>query len=147
MKWKPALNRNAKTSVCENYVSKAESSPWPATALTMRQRWSRRMLASRWGRAGCRDGKRRNHFGERRFAWDRESDSAQSRDDAKHPPESFLRFYLQRVGHSNRCGSTLSAFRLASQPNDRRGRNEPEFRLRDRKRAASASSISLAALP
>src|SRR5207237_6914220 len=91
----------------------------------------------------CRDGKRRSYFGERRFARNRESDPAKSRDDAQHPSESFLRFYLQRPRNSNRSRRTLPVFRLASQSDDRRRRNEPQFGLSDRKRAASASSISL----
>ena len=70
-----------------------------------------------------------SYFGKGRSSRNRESDPAQPRDDAQHSPESFLRFYLQRARHSNRSRRALSAFRLASQSDDCRGRNEHQFCL------------------
>src|SRR5205823_9920898 len=64
--------------------------------------------------------------------------SSQPRDDEQHPAESLLRLYLQRPRNSNRSRRTLPVFRLASQSDDRRRRNEPEFCLSRCERASAS---------
>jgi hypothetical protein len=53
----------------------------------------------------------------------------------------------RRARHSNRCRRTLAVFRLASQSDDRRRRNEPKFCLSHRQRAAAARGKAVMARP
>jgi len=53
----------------------------------------------------------------------------------------------RRARHSNRSWRTLPVFRLASQSDDRRRRNEPKFCLSHRQRAAAARGKAVMVRP
>ena len=61
---------------------------------------------------------------------------AQSRDDAEHQAEPVLRVRLQRARRADRGRRALSVLRSALESDDRRGRDEFQFGVGDRERAA-----------
>ena len=75
------------------------------------------------------DAERGHHAREGRPPRHRQGHPPESRHHVEHPAEPAFRLPLQRVGDSDRGGGALPVLRFAAQPDDRRGRDESEFRL------------------